>query len=225
MESKASLNTIYEDESSSDQNLINTVCVEITYFPDNLPALKSYYLMSQTEHKDLITLYMDLYIEDFINGEELTKDKIDIYVINNSNNIKICRNFLKTFGNPFDILNLINEKKKEFESTQKKFSTHSQTKIKQNLINDNFSDTSNSDYENNIFQNDKKSNSELASESESDSDDYINTITEIIGTYNKTKNIDEAKLKKLTESKPETLFDNIIGEIAKTSKSKTKNKN
>ena len=108
MNTKSPLNTIYEDDSSSDQNLINTVCVEITYFPDNLPAIKSYYLMSQIEHKDLITLYMDLYIENFINEEELTKDKIDIYVINNSNNINICRNFLKTFGNPFNILNLIN---------------------------------------------------------------------------------------------------------------------
>jgi hypothetical protein len=216
MDNKASLNTIYEDETSSDQNLINAVCVEITYFPDNLPALKSYYLMSQTEHKDLITLYMDLYIEDFINGEELTKDKIDIYVINNSNNIKVCRDFLKTFGNPFDILNLIHEKKKDFESNQKKFS-----KTKQNLINDNFSDTSKSDNEDIIFQNNKNNESET----DSDSDDYINTMTEIIGTYNKTKNIDEAKLKKLTESKPEILFDNIIGEIAKTSKSKTKNKN
>jgi hypothetical protein len=223
MNTKASINTIYEDDTSSDQNLINTVCVEITYFPDNLPALKSYYLMSQTEHKDLITLYMDLYIEDFINGEELTKDKMDIYVINNSNNIKVCRNFLKTFGNPFDILNLINEKKKEFEYNQKKFCSLSQKKTKQNLINDNFSDTSKSDNEDNVFQNNKNNNSD--SDSDSDSDDYINTMTEIIGTYNKTKNIDEAKLKKLTESKPETLFDNIIGEIAKTSKSKTKNKN
>ena len=213
---KPSLNTIFEEESSSEHNTLNNYFIEITYFSDNLPSIKSYYLMTESEFRDLKTIYMDLYIDDFINGEELTRDKIDIHIINNPNNIKLCKEFLKIFGNPFDILNLIGEKKKVFESNQKKFINNKQ------ILNENFSETSDSDKEKDNME---KSLSDIINKSEkdnsdSDSDDYIATMTEIIGTFNKTKNIDEAKLKKLTESKPETLFDNIIGEIVKTSKSK-----
>jgi hypothetical protein len=64
----------------------------------------------------------------------------------------------------------------------------------------------------------------IESDSESESEDYIATMTEIIETYNKTNNVDEIKLKKLSDSKPDMLFDNIIGEIVKTSKAKVKQK-
>lgn len=220
---KQTLNTIFEEESSSEHNNSENVYVEITYFPDNMPAIKSYYVMNQNEYKDLKTVYLDLYIDDFINEEELTKDKIDIHIINNPNNIKLCKEFLKIFGNPFDILTLIGEKKKVFESNQKKFSTNKQ------VLSNNFSDTSDSETsnknsdDNNLGMLMGKTNKKtlINSESESDSEDYIATMTEIIGTFNKTKNVDELKLKKLTESKPDTLFDNIIGEIAKSATKKS----
>lgn len=220
---KQTLNTIFEEESSSEHNNSENVYVEITYFPDNMPSIKSYYVMNQNEYKDLKTIYLDLYIDDFINEEELTKDKIDIHIINNPNNIKLCKEFLKIFGNPFDILTLISEKKKVFESNQKKFSTNKQ------VLSNNFSDTSDSETsnknsdDNNLDMLMGKTNKKtlINSESESDSEDYIATMTEIIGTFNKTKNVDELKLKKLTESKPDTLFDNIIGEIAKSATKKS----
>ena len=220
---KQTLNTIFEEESSSEHNNSENVYVEITYFPDNMPSIKSYYVMNQNEYKDLKTIYLDLYIDDFINEEELTKDKIDIHIINNPNNIKLCKEFLKIFGNPFDILTLISEKKKVFESNQKKFSTNKQ------VLSNNFSDTSDSETsnknsdDNNLDMLMGKTNKKtlINSESESDSEDYIATMTEIIETFNKTKNVDELKLKKLTESKPDTLFDNIIGEIAKSATKKS----
>lgn len=220
---KQTLNTIFEEESSSEHNNSENVYVEITYFPDNMPSIKSYYVMNQNEYKDLKTIYLDLYIDDFINEEELTKDKIDIHIINNPNNIKLCKEFLKIFGNPFDILTLISEKKKVFESNQKKFSTNKQ------VLSNNFSDTSDSETsnknsdDNNLDMLMGKTNKKtlINSESESDSEDYIATMTEIIETFNKTKNVDELKLKKLTESKPDTLFDNIIGEIAKNATKKS----
>lgn len=220
---KQTLNTIFEEESSSEHNNSENVYVEITYFPDNMPSIKSYYVMNQNEYKDLKTIYLDLYIDDFINEEELTKDKIDIHIINNPNNIKLCKEFLKIFGNPFDILTLIGEKKKVFESNQKKFSTNKQ------VLANNFSDTSDSETsnknsdDNNLDMLMGKTNKKtlINSESESDSEDYIATMTEIIETFNKTKNVDELKLKKLTESKPDTLFDNIIGEIAKSATKKS----
>ena len=220
---KQTLNTIFEEESSSEHNNSENVYVEITYFPDNMPSIKSYYVMNQNEYKDLKTIYLDLYIDDFINEEELTKDKIDIHIINNPNNIKLCKEFLKIFGNPFDILTLISEKKKVFELNQKKFSTNKQ------VLSNNFSDTSDSETsnknsdDNNLDMLMGKTNKKtlINSESESDSEDYIATMTEIIETFNKTKNVDELKLKKLTESKPDTLFENIIGEIAKSATKKS----
>ena len=221
---KQSLNTIFEEESSSEHNNLDNIYVEITYFPDNMPSIKSYYIMNQNEYKDLKTMHLDLYIDEFINEEELTKDKIDIHTINNPNNIKLCKEFLKIFGNPFDLLTLISEKRKIFELNQKKFSNN-----KQILVN-NFSDTSDSDSSNKNSENNKldilmgkskeKNNKDMNIDSDTESEDYIATMTEIIETFNKTKCVDENKLKKLAESKPDTLFDNIIQEISKSSQIK-----
>jgi hypothetical protein len=216
------LNTIFEDESSSDSKPVDRLYIEITYFSDNMPSIKSYYMMSEIEYKDLKTLHMDLYLDDFINEEELSRDKLDIHIIHNSNNIRLCRDFLKLFGNPFDILQLIKEKKKAFDLNQKKM-------IQSNiLLNDNFSDTSDeNDFINEnelsepiIKPSNKKKNNNNDLSSDSESDDYIEAMTEIIETYNKSKKVDEEKIKKLTKNRPETLNDNIIGELAKTSKVK-----
>jgi hypothetical protein len=112
------LNTIFEDESSSDSKPVDRLYIEITYFSDNMPSIKSYYMMSEIEYKDLKTLHMDLYLDDFINEEELSRDKLDIHIIHNSNNIRLCRDFLKLFGNPFDIYYNSKQKKifNKFES-------------------------------------------------------------------------------------------------------------
>jgi len=69
----------------------NDLCIELTYYPDNIPSIKSYYFMSPSEYEELKSLHLDLYIENFIENEELTKDKLDIYLVNNSNNINIIR--------------------------------------------------------------------------------------------------------------------------------------
>jgi len=198
---KTILNTVFEDETSSEQNTSNNLFIEITYFSDNIPSIKSYYNMTQPDYRDLKTLTMDLYIDDFIDGENLTTDKLDIHIINNPNNIKLCKDFLKIFGNPFDIVNLINEKKQ--------LSPNIKLSSKQ-ILEDSFSDASNNDnsfYKNNVLN------------SDSDSEDYINTMTEIISTFNKTKNVDKEKIKKLAEVNPDSLLDNIIDEICKTNKS------
>ena len=243
---KNALNIIFEDESSSDSNIVDKVYVEITYFSDSISSIKSYYIMSQSEYRDLKTLYMDLYLDNFINNEVLTQNNIDIHIINNPNNIKLCKDILKVFGNPFDILSLIKEKKKIFDADQKiKINTKTYiSKSNNKLLNDNFSDTSNDNNNNdNDNDNDKydkehdfdnildqelsepiikpsKKNIDISlySDTETESEDYIATMTEIIGTYNKTKHIDEIKLKKLTENKPEMLYDNIISEITKQKK-------
>ena len=236
---KNALNIIFEDESSSDSNIVDKVYVEITYFSDSISSIKSYYIMSQSEYRDLKTLYMDLYLDNFINNEVLTQNNIDIHIINNPNNIKLCKDILKVFGNPFDILSLIKEKKKNFDADQKiKINTKTYiSKSNNKLLDDNFSDTSN-DNNNDKYDNEHDSDNildqelsepiikpskknidmSLYSDTETESEDYIATMTEIIGTYNKTKSIDEIKLKKLTENKPEMLYDNIISEITKQKK-------
>ena len=84
--------------------------VEITYFFDELHNIKSYYIMTDEEYKSLSIMIIDIYIENFINNEILTKDKLDIHIINNIDNIKIIDDFLKIYGNPFDIINIINIK-------------------------------------------------------------------------------------------------------------------
>jgi len=219
---KNSLNTIFEDESSSEQTPIDRIYVEITYYADSLPSIKSYYIMSHNEYKDLKTLYMDLYIEDFINGESLSRDKLDIHPINNTNNIILCKDFLKLYGNPFDIIHLITEKKLEIQQNQTNFIQSA------NILNNNFSDTSNNSSnssESNFELSEpiiKPKNKDIINEDiyDSDSEDYIETMTEIIATYNKSKIIDEDKIKKLKQNRPNMLNDNILGELTKTSKSK-----
>lgn len=165
--------TIEENELSSEDN---NLYIEITFLSDYLPTIKSYYIMNSEEYKNLKILYMDIYIENFINNETLTKNKLDIHIINNKNNINIIKDFIKLFGNSFDILKHIYSKKNEF-----------------NQINDlqNF----------------------LSSNSESESDDIISSITEIINTYNKTNVINNEIIIKKSIEHPEILDDDVIKEF------------
>lgn len=190
---KIPLQSIIENDSpNSENNDDKKLHIELTYYPDTLPQIKSYYIMSDEQYRDLKSLYMDLYIDNFLNGEDLTKDKLDIYVISNVNNIKICKNFLNKYGNPFDILNYIHEKKrkatltpnnKDIDELQKKLFKNI------NLPNNTFSD------ENEL--NDGINKPKLTDDSESDTNvcDTIDTITDIIDNFNKTKRIDENMLK------------------------------
>ena len=119
-----------EDNIEHDDNNDNKLYVEITYYFDNLPYIKSYYIMTDEEYKKLTLLHIDIYIENFINNETLTKDKLDIHVINNPYNIKVINEFLNLYGNPFDLLHLINIKKSQ---------------IIKDLINNDFENNSNED--------------------------------------------------------------------------------
>ena len=185
----------------------NELCVELTYFSDILPAIKSYYLMTSTEFEELNSLYMDIYIENFINGETLTKDNLDIYLINNSSNIILCKNFIEQFGNPFDILTLINAKKLK----------NTEIKNKTDLLTTDFSDTDTSiEYNNSDTESDSVEYSEqiIRSKNNTKEDDKcINTLTEIIHTYNKTKKINKDKVEYIASNKPELLKDDILNDI------------
>ena len=185
----------------------NELCVELTYFSDILPAIKSYYLMTSTEFEELNSLYMDIYIENFINGETLTKDNLDIYLINNSSNIMLCKNFIEQFGNPFDILTLINAKKLK----------NTEIKNKTDLLTTDFSDTDTSiEYNNSETESDSVEYSEqiIRSKNKTNEDDKcINTLTEIIHTYNKTKKINKDKVEYIASNKPELLKDDILNDI------------
>ncbi len=185
----------------------NELCVELTYFSDILPAIKSYYLMTSTEFEELNSLYMDIYIENFINGETLTKDNLDIYLINNSSNIMLCKNFIEQFGNPFDILTLINAKKLK----------NTEIKNKTDLLTTDFSDTDTSiEYNNSETESDSVEYSEqiIRSKNKTKEDDKcINTLTEIIHTYNKTKKINKDKVEYIASNKPELLKDDILNDI------------
>ena len=102
------LNSIPEDISTSETDTnINKLVVEIIYYSDFMPAIKSYYLLTNEEYENLMNLQRDIYIENFFNNERLEKDKLDIHIIQNINNIKLCKEFLSTFGNTFDILSYI----------------------------------------------------------------------------------------------------------------------
>ena len=89
----------------------NKLCVEITYDSESLMFLKSYYMMTQNEYDDLKTQHIDIFIENFINNEDLTKDKLDIHIVQNTNSVKLINDFIQAFGNPFDILLAINNRK------------------------------------------------------------------------------------------------------------------
>ena len=199
---RQSLNPILEEN--------NELCIELTYFSDTLPAIKSYYIMSSIEYEELNTLYLDIYIENFINGETLTKDKLDIYLINNVSNISKCKNFIEQFGNSFDILSLINAKKKKNKETKKI------NKCSEILTTD-FSDTddSNNHNINSDTESDSLEYSEKLIKLKSNNNDskYINTLTEIIDTYNKSNIVDNKKIKEIALNKPELLNDEILSEI------------
>ena len=109
MEHNNILNSIPEDISTSETDTnMNKLVIEIIYYPDFMPAIKSYYLLTNDEYENLINLHRDLYIENFFN-ERLDKDKLDIHIIQNINNIKLCKEFLSIFDNPFDILSYITD--------------------------------------------------------------------------------------------------------------------
>lgn len=167
------LDSIIEVVDSDDNNNLDKLYVEITYYPDHMPQIKSYYKLTEDEYKEITTMYMDLYIDNFINGEKITKDNLDIHIINNPINIEKCKNFIETFGNPFDILLYINERKiRSFTvKATKEDVTDSDSEIFEHLT---------------FNENQHISRSNF---SDSDSDEYISTLTEIIGTYNKTKTI------------------------------------
>jgi hypothetical protein len=247
-QTKYVLNPIIEDEASS-ENVLNSdgkLCVELTFYPDTMPSTKSYYIMTPIEYEELNSIYMDIYIENFINDENLTKDKLDIYLIHNPDNALIIKNFLNKFGNPFDIINLINIKRKQQSIKSEKHVHNIDT------ITDNFSESeSESDTTstgNNCEeisepiqkpkqkiskpnltsqflpkkskstksskQTNQESNLKSESESESESESYIDAMTEIIDTYNKSKKIDNDKLKKISDNRPELLNDAILNELA-----------
>lgn len=181
-------------DSDDDNDNLDKLYVEITYYPDHMPQIKSYYKLTKDEYKDITTIYMDLYIDNFINGEKITKDNLDIHIINNPINIEKCKNFIETFGNPFDILLYINERKIRSFTVKTKKDDESEI---------------NSDSE--IFKNLTLNENQYISKSnfsDSDSDEYISTLTEIIGTYNKTQtiNINDEEIEKYNK-------DDIIKEI------------
>jgi hypothetical protein len=199
---KPSLNSILEENTD--------FCIELTYYSDSMPAIKSYYFMNSDEYENLKTLYLDIYIENFINGETLIKDKLDIYLINNKSNIDKCKTFIEQFGNTFDILSLINAKKQKKET--KKI-------IINDILTTDFSDTDNS-----ICNSDSETDSDsleyteqfIKFKNKNNSDDKcINTLTEIIDTFNKTDKLDNSKLSIIAENKPELLDDEILSEIIK----------
>lgn len=249
------------DLTNNDVNKSEIIlCVELTYFSDNLPQIKSYYEMTQIKYDELTTMYMDIYIENFLNGENLTKDKLDIHLISNHTNINIIHKFLTQFGNPFDILGLIMIKKNNKFIDNQIYKSNKFDKSSKKILT-NFSDKSidsdsdyDSDYDSeseanymtdtifnlgqmymktksNIKSNVKsnvKSTDNLNDKSDdkstnikskikdnimSDSDSDIQTMTEIIETYNKSGIVDKIKMKKLSTNRPDLLEDQILSEI------------
>jgi len=227
-------------ENNNNENENGKLCVELTFYPDTLPSIKSYYLMTPIEYEELKTLHLDLFIENFINDEDLTKEKLDIYLINNSNNIKIIRSFINQFSNPFDIINYINAK----QSIQKQLNKIKiQEKSMVDSIIDNFSEsdteteTSNcqvedvskfinkprlSEFSNSVLHKCSEYSSKISKpskiyvkndNSESDSESYIETVTEIIDSYNKLKKVDNEKLEIISKNRPDLLKDSILNEL------------
>lgn len=195
----------------------NDLCVELTYFSDTLPAIKSYYIMSNSEYEEITSFHMDIYIENFINNETLTKDNLDIYLINNTSNMLLCKNFIEQYGNPFDILSLINAKKQSMLKSK-----INKNNTPNDILDSNFSDTDTSISLNSDSNSNSNSNSESAEYSEhcfknkktnKSTDKYIDTLTEIIDIYNKTNIIDNTKLDDIKLNKPELLKDDIINDI------------
>jgi hypothetical protein len=191
---------------STEQSIINKVYVEIIFFGDTFAQLKSYYEMTPDEYENLKTLHIDIYIENFINDETLTKEKLDIHNVSNMSNINLIKNFISIFGNPFDILGLIHEKKHKIKShnvahfvnLDLKFSD-SDNEIDSEILSSNSTIDTNS--------------SDLINDDSDDSDKDIMIMTEIIDTYNKSKKIDKNKMNNLTLKRPDLLEDQILSEI------------
>ena len=206
-------------ERSNDRSPVlaedNNLYIELTYYTETMQQIKSYYIMTLSEYEELKSLHMDLYIENFLNDEKLTKDNLDIYVINNKENINILKKFINVFGNPFDILGLINLSKNKIinKSQQNVEKELGELLLKQ--FSDSNSDSTPENFSEPIFQINKNKNKTKTKieESESDSEDYIETMTEIIKTYNKSKTIDDVNLRKLSLKKPDLLNDTIISEL------------
>jgi len=201
--SKQMLNPIIEEN--------NDLCVELTFYSDSLPAMKSYYIMNSADFEELNSLHMDIYIENFINSETLTKNNFDIYLINNPSNIVICKNFIEQFGNPFDILALINAKR------TKKMEIKQINLINSELLINNFSDSeisideTSSDTESDAVE---YTESMIKSKKSAKTDDKcINTLTEIIDTFNKTKVVNKSKIQHIAENNPDLLKDDILKDI------------
>lgn len=212
---KQELNSISENKNytNNHERDDNNFYVELTYYTETMQQIKSFYIMTLSEYEELKSLHMDLYIENFLNDEKLTKDNLDIYVINNKENINILKNFINLFGNPFDILGLINLSKN-------KIINKSQPKVEKELgelllkhFSDSNSDSPPEKFSEPIFQINKNKNKIKIEESDSDSEDYIETMTEIIKTYNKSKTIDDVNLRKLSLKNPDLLNDTIISEL------------
>jgi len=197
------LNPIIEEDSE--------LCIELTFFSDILPAIKSYYIMNQVEYEELISLYVDIYIENFIDDEILTKDKLDIHLIKKSSNILICKNFIKLFGNPFDILMLINAKKiRNIETNSKHIN------MTNDILTTEFSDSDTQlKYENSDIDSDSIEYSErmIRPKNKTQDDKCISTFTDIIDIYNKTQKVDKEKIEYIQTNKPELLKDEILSEI------------
>jgi hypothetical protein len=214
---------IHEREITSERSLDhspvlaedNNLYIELTYYTETMQQIKSYYIMTLSEYEELKSLHMDLYIENFLNDEKLTKDNLDIYVINNKENINILKKFINVFGNPFDILGLINLSKNKIinKSQQNVEKELGELLLKQ--FSDSNSDSTPENFSEPIFQINKNKNKTKTKieESDSDSEDYIETMTEIIKTYNKSKTIDDVNLRKLSLKKPDLLNDTIISEL------------
>jgi hypothetical protein len=227
-------------ENNNNENENGKLCIELTFYPDTLPSIKSYYLMTPIEYEELKTLHLDLFIENFINDEDLTKEKLDIYLINNSNNIKIIKSFINQFGNPFDIINYINAKL----SIQKQLNKIKiQEKSMVESIVDNFSESETetessncqvedvskfinkprlSEFSNSVLHKSSEYSSKMSKpskiyvkndDSESDSESYIDTVTEIIDSYNKLKKVDNEKLEIISKNRPDLLKDSILNDL------------
>lgn len=163
MDLKSFLNTIPEEISSSESDDEKKI-IEIIYFSTKVPALRSYYIVNSKEYGEILNLQKDIFIDNFLNNECLTSNNLDIHIIKKKENIILINNFLKIFGNPFDILEYINSFEKPIF-----------------LNNENFTD---SDKLVSTFNHFNLSLSSMSSSDEINVEEITN-ITEVIDEYNK----------------------------------------
>lgn len=156
----------------------NEIVVEISFYPNHFPQIRSYYVMDHTEYEELENIEIDLFIDNFFDNEDLTSDQLYIHVIQNENMCKLIKEFLYKFGNPFDILTYIKQLQ------------HNKNNIEVQRTNTT-----------------KQSN-------ENDGNNCIDTITEIIESYNKSGTIDHKKIETLKSiSKNKIIDDEIINDL------------